>query len=156
VGKNPPPEVLALAHSQPHVEVAGNVRDVVPYFRSAHVLAVPLEAGGGTRLKILEAFAAGLPVVSTPVGCEGIDGVHDQHLLVADRPAFADAIVQVLLDPAAAHERADRAQQLVQQGYDWSAVGRRALDAVSCASTAIGSPAAILKELAVQTEMPIR
>ena len=156
VGKNPPPEVLALAHSQPHVEVAGNVRDVVPYFRSAHVLAVPLEAGGGTRLKILEAFAAGLPVVSTPVGCEGIDGVHDEHLLVADRPAFADAIVQVLLDPAAAHERADRAQQLVQQGYDWSAVGRRALDAVSCASTAIGSPAAILKELAVQTEMPIR
>jgi glycosyltransferase involved in cell wall biosynthesis len=156
VGKNPPPDVLALATSQPHVEVAGNVRDVVPYFRSAHVLAVPLEAGGGTRLKILEAFAAALPVVSTPVGCEGIDGVHDEHLLVADRPAFADAIVQVLLDPAAAHERAARAQQLVQEAYDWSAVGRRALDAVSCASTAIGSPAAILKELAVQTEMPIR
>jgi glycosyltransferase involved in cell wall biosynthesis len=156
VGKNPPPEVLALARSQPNVEVAGNVRDVVPYFRSAHVLAVPLEAGGGTRLKILEAFAAGLPVVSTPVGCEGIDGVHDEHLLVADRSGFADAIVQVLLDPAAAHERADRAQQLVQQAYDWSAVGRRAVDAVSCASAAIGSRDGILKELAVQTEMPIR
>ena len=156
VGKNPPPEVLALARSQPHVEVAGNVRDVVPYFRNAHVLAVPLEAGGGTRLKILEAFAAGLPVVSTPVGCEGIDGLHEEHLLVADRPEFADAIVRVLLDPAAARARADRAQQLVQHGYDWSAVGGRAVDAVSCASAAIGSRAATLNALAVQAEMPIR
>jgi glycosyltransferase involved in cell wall biosynthesis len=156
VGKNPPPEILALAQSQPNVEVAGNVRDVVPYFRSAHVLAVPLEAGGGTRLKILEAFAAGLPVVSTPVGCEGIDGVHDEHLLVADRSQFVDAIVKVLLDPAAARERADRAQQLAHQCYDWTAVGRRAVDAVSCASAAIGSRAATLKEFAVQTEMSIR
>jgi glycosyltransferase involved in cell wall biosynthesis len=156
VGKNPPPEVLALARSQPHVEVAGNVRDVVPYFRRAHVLAVPLEAGGGTRLKILEAFAAGLPVVSTPVGCEGIDGVHEEHLLVADRPQFADAIVQVLLDPAAARERADRAQHLAQQCYDWSVVGRRAVDAVSCASAAIGGCERTLDALSVQTEIPIR
>jgi glycosyltransferase involved in cell wall biosynthesis len=120
------------------------------------VLAVPLEAGGGTRLKILEAFAAGLPVVSTRVGCEGIDGLHEEHLLVADRPEFADAIVRVLLDPAAARVRADRAQQLVQRGYDWSAVGRRAVEAVSCASAAIGSRAGTLKALAVQTEMPSR
>jgi glycosyltransferase involved in cell wall biosynthesis len=156
VGKNPPPEVLALARSQPHVDVAGNVRDVVPYFRSAHVLAVPLETGGGTRLKILEAFAAGLPVVSTPVGCEGIDGVHQVHLLVADRPRFADAIVQVLLDPAAARERADRAQQLALQCYDWSVVGRRAVDAVSCASVAIGGRARTLERLSVQAGIPIR
>lgn len=143
VGKNPPPEVLALAAMQ-NVEVAGNVRDVVPYFRSAHVLAVPLEAGGGTRLKILEAFAAGLPVVSTPVGCEGIDGVHGEHFLVADRPQFADAIVRSLLDPAAAGERASRAQQLAEQCYDWSAVGQRAVDAVSCAAAADGTRAEAL------------
>jgi polysaccharide biosynthesis protein PslH len=144
VGKNPPPEVLALAEGQPNVEVAGNVRDVVPYFRGAHVLAVPLEAGGGTRLKILEAFAAGLPVVSTPVGCEGIDGVHERHLLVADRPQFADAIVRSLLDPAAAGERASRAQQLAEECYDWSAVGRRAVDAVSRAAAADGTRAEAL------------
>ncbi len=155
VGKNPPPEVLALAQ-EANVEVAGNVRDVVPYFRDAHVLAVPLEAGGGTRLKILEAFAAGLPVVSTPVGCEGIDGVHEQHLLVADRPQFADAIVRSLLDPAAAGERAGRAQQLAEECYDWSAVGRRAVDAVSCAVAGMSSMAGPLQALAVQTEMPIR
>jgi glycosyltransferase involved in cell wall biosynthesis len=156
VGKNPPPEVLALAQQEANVEVAGNVRDVVPYFRGAHVLAVPLEAGGGTRLKILEAFAAGLPVVSTPVGCEGIDGVHEEHLLVADRPQFADAIVRSLLDPAAAGERAGRAQQLAEECYDWSAVGRRAVDAVSCAVAGMSSMVGPLQELAVQTEMPIR
>jgi len=153
VGKNPPAEVLALA--QPNVEVAGNVRDVVPYYRSAHVLAVPLEAGGGTRLKILEAFAAGLPVVSTPVGCEGIDGVHEKHLLIADQPDFADAIVRSLLDPAAARARAARGQQLVQQSYDWAAVGRCAVDAVACAA-AVGGRGETLKELSVQTEMPVR
>jgi len=156
VGKNPPAEVLALAHSHPNVEVAGNVRDVVPYFRSAHVLAVPLEAGGGTRLKILEAFAAGLPVVSTPVGCEGIDGVHEEHLLVADRSHFADAIVRSLVDPAAAGGRARRALRLAAQQYDWSAVGRRAVDAVSRAAAGTSSMAGTLQELAVQTEMPTR
>ena len=156
VGKNPTPEVLALARTQPHVEVAANVRDVVPYFRGAHLLAVPLESGGGTRLKILEAFATGLPVVSTPVGCEGIDGVHGQHLLVAERAQFADAIVQALLDPAAAQERAVRAQELARQQYDWSAVGRRAIEAVACASAAVGRPAAVLNGLAMQTEIPIQ
>jgi glycosyltransferase involved in cell wall biosynthesis len=128
--------VLALAHSHPNVEVAGNVRDIVPYFRTAHVLAVPLEAGGGTRLKILEAFAAGLPVVSTSVGCEGIDGVHEVHLLVADGPRFVDAIVRSLVDPAAAGGRAGRAQRLAERCYDWSAVGRRAVDGVSRAAAA--------------------
>src|SRR6185503_9942954 len=156
VGKNPPPEVLALARTQPHVEVAANVRDVVPYFRGAHVLAVPLEAGGGTRLKILEAFATGLPVVSTPVGCEGIDGVHGEHLLVAERGQFADAIVQVLLDPASASARAARAQELAQKLYDWSAVGERAVDAIACASAAIGRRAIALNGLTMQTETSIR
>ena len=151
------PEVLALARTQPNVEVAGNVRDVVPYFRGAHVLAVPLESGGGTRLKILEAFAAGLPVVSTPVGCEGIDGVHEQHLLVADRPQFADAIVQALLDPAAAQRTRERARSSCAAA---TTTGRRWAGARSTRSRArprrLAARAAALKELAMQTEMPIR
>jgi len=117
---------------------------------------VPLEAGGGTRLKILEAFATGLPVVSTPVGCEGIDGIHGQHLLIAERAQFADAIVEVLADPAAAQERAARARELARQAYDWSAVGRRAVEAVACASAAIGRPAVALNGLTMQTETSIR
>ena len=94
--------------------------------------------------------------VSTPVGCEGIDGVHGQHLLIADRAHFADAVAEVLLDPAAAEARAERAQQLAKQSYDWSAVGRRAIDGVACASAAIGRKASTFSEVAVQTEIPIR
>src|SRR5262249_3505888 len=72
VGRDPPADVRELAE-RPGIEVIGNVPDVRPYLRQASVMAVPLDAGGGTRLKILEAFAAGLPVVSTAVGAEGIE-----------------------------------------------------------------------------------
>ena len=73
--------------SRDAVEIAADVPDVRPYWERASLLAVPLEAGGGTRIKILESFAAGVPVVSTPVGCEGIAGRHGEHLLVAPREA---------------------------------------------------------------------
>src|SRR4051812_41704682 len=79
VGRNPPADVAAY-HERAGVVVTGGVPDVVPYFRDARCLVVPLESGGGTRLKILEAFAAGLPVVSTPVGVEGIDAQNGVHL----------------------------------------------------------------------------
>src|SRR5262249_31565581 len=71
VGRDAPADLLALSGS-PGIEVTGGVPDVKPHLLRASVLAVPLDAGGGTRLKILEAFAAGLPVVSTAVGAEGI------------------------------------------------------------------------------------
>jgi glycosyltransferase involved in cell wall biosynthesis len=156
VGKRPSADMLALNCPERHVEVVANVPDVVPYFRAAHVLAVPLEAGGGTRLKILEAFAAGLPVVSTAVGCEGIDAVHERHLIVAERSRFADAIVQVLNDPAGARERAGRAQELARDRYDWAAVGRRAADAVAIAAVQSGAGSDSLAAFPVGTEVSIR
>ena len=74
--------------------------DVVPYLRGAHALLVPLEAGGGTRLKILEAFACQTPVVSTTLGAEGLDVEHGRHLLLADdAPTFADAVLSLVGDP---------------------------------------------------------
>src|SRR5262249_18253181 len=78
VGADPTPEVQALA-ALPGVEVTGRVPDIAPYLREAHVLAVPLEAGGGTRLKILEAFAAGVPVVATGVAAAGLAGSADHR-----------------------------------------------------------------------------
>jgi glycosyltransferase involved in cell wall biosynthesis len=78
---------------------------------------IPLRAGGGTRIKVLEAFAHGMPVVSTPIGCEGIDAVHDQHLLVADAPdAFAAACHRLLSD-------SDLARRLGESG--WRLAGAR-------------------------------
>jgi glycosyltransferase involved in cell wall biosynthesis len=134
VGKEPTEELLALARSNEHITVSGNVHDVGPYFRAAHVLAVPLQAGGGTRLKILEAFAAGCPVVSTPVGCEGLAARDGEHLLVRDRSAFADAVVDILLNVDAAARRAQRARQLACERFDWMVVGARASQAVESAA----------------------
>jgi|RhiMetdeSRZDD1v2_1073273.scaffolds.fasta_scaffold03861_13 glycosyltransferase involved in cell wall biosynthesis len=130
VGRGPTPAVKALAQ-YPGVDVLGEVPAVQPYLLDAGVLAVPLEAGGGTRLKILEAFAAGLPVVSTPVGCEGLRVANGEHLVIAERAAFADAVLAALREPARGTRLAERARELAHARYDWSAVGETACEAVS-------------------------
>lgn len=129
VGRNPGADVLALSEL-PGVEVAANVPDVGVYLEHASLLAVPLDSGGGTRLKILEAFAAGLPVVSTPIGCEGIDATNGRHLWIAPREAFADAICDALSNPEASRCLAENARQLALDCYDWPAIGRSACEAV--------------------------
>jgi glycosyltransferase involved in cell wall biosynthesis len=135
VGREPGPEVRALGR-RAGVEVTGAVPDVLPHLADAHVMAVPLEAGGGTRLKILEAFAAGVPVVSTPVGAEGLDVIHGRDIWLASRSRFADAVVHVLTRRGPAAELAARARELVIERYDWSSIGRIACAAVAAASTA--------------------
>lgn len=129
VGRNPGPDVEQLKRL-PGVELHANVPDVGVYLEQSTLLAVPLDSGGGTRLKILEAFAAGLPVVSTPIGCEGIDCVSGQHLWVAERDRFAEAILDNLEAPALAHEYAERGRQLAEEKYDWSVIGKLACSAV--------------------------
>jgi glycosyltransferase involved in cell wall biosynthesis len=130
VGRDPTSEVQALT-AHPGVEVAGRVPDMVPHLAEAHCLAVPLEAGGGTRLKILEAFAAGLPVVSTPVGCEGIDAAPGAHLIVADRDDFANGVCRLLRDPGLSARLAVSARALALARYDWGAVGEAACQAAT-------------------------
>jgi glycosyltransferase involved in cell wall biosynthesis len=137
VGRDPAPEVLAL-RGLPGVEVMGSVPDVIPYLREAHVLAVPLAAGGGTRLKILEAFAAGLPVVSTPVGCEGLPVVDGEHLVTAERARFAEAVLHLLADPTRGKRLAAAARELVRERFDWETVGAAACAAVDAAVSAHG------------------
>jgi glycosyltransferase involved in cell wall biosynthesis len=140
VGRDPTAAVRALGRL-PGVEVTGAVPDVLPYLRAASALAVPLEAGGGTRLKILEAFAAGLPVVSTPVGCEGLGVAAGEHLVVADRDHFVTALVELLKDPAAGERLASRARRLARGRFDWAAVGRTACEAVHAVLRAYGARA---------------
>jgi glycosyltransferase involved in cell wall biosynthesis len=132
VGREPSDRVKALAQC-PGVEVTGAVKDVRPYLENASMLAVPLTAGGGTRLKILEAFAAGLPVVSTPVGCEGIDAENGRHLLVADPSDFVDAVARGLADRGMLSRLAAEARALARDRYDWDAIGRRASEAIVAA-----------------------
>jgi glycosyltransferase involved in cell wall biosynthesis len=114
-------------------------------------MAVPLEAGGGTRLKILESFAAGLPVVSTPVGCEGIAGIDGTHFVVAERSAFADAIARLLVDSHRRRHLAHHASGLARERYDWTVVGALACDAVAGAVRRAALDLAAAPRLAVHT-----
>jgi glycosyltransferase involved in cell wall biosynthesis len=136
VGRDPPPDLVAL-NGTDGIEVTGGVPDVKPYLLRASVLAVPLDAGGGTRLKILEAFAAGLPVVSTAVGAEGIAAAPGRHFARAERPAFAEAVADLLADRAAATKMAAAARELARDIYDWTRIGALAVAAV----TSVTSPA---------------
>ncbi|HET7486302.1 MAG TPA: glycosyltransferase family 4 protein [Acidimicrobiales bacterium] len=110
----------------PGVEVVGWVPDMRPYLASAAVLVAPLRVGSGTRLKVLEALSMRKAMVSTAVGCEGIDVVHGEHLLVADEPpAFAAEIVRVLGDPALAARLGAAGRELVSGRYSWEVAGAR-------------------------------
>ncbi len=99
VGGDPPDEVTRLASA--NVVVTGGVPDVRPYVSNAAVVVVPLRMGGGTRLKVLEGLAMKKPMVSTSLGCEGIDVKHEEHLLIADEPArFAEAVLRIMDAPS--------------------------------------------------------
>lgn len=122
VGRDPPADLAAM-NGSPGVEVTGSVADVKPYLLRGTVMAVPLDAGGGTRLKILEAFAAGLPVVSTSVGAEGIEAIPGRHLVIAERTRFADALTDLLLAKERHHQIASEARRLARDKYDWAIIG---------------------------------
>ena len=89
-------------------------------------MIVPLRIGGGSRLKILEAMAAGLPVISTRVGAEGLDLVPGEDYIAADEPeAMADALVSSIRDPRPARAMAGRIRSFVLDRYDWDALANR-------------------------------
>jgi glycosyltransferase involved in cell wall biosynthesis len=119
VGRNPPAWLRRQA-ARPGVELHANVDDVRPFLARSGVLAVPLRVGGGSRLKILEALACELPVVSTTVGAEGLELEPGRHLtIVPGIEHMADALVACLRDPAAAQALAQCGRQRVCQRYDW-------------------------------------
>lgn len=98
----------------------GRVEDVRPYLAEAAVVVVPLRIGSGTRLKVLEALAMSKAVVSTSVGCEGLDVKDGEHLLIADEPAaFSAAVNRLLRDPAGAARLGQRGRALVESRYGW-------------------------------------
>ncbi|MCC7377364.1 MAG: glycosyltransferase [Verrucomicrobiales bacterium] len=109
VGNKPPPDIVALNGSA-GVQVIGSVPETGPYLDAAAVSVAPLRYGAGMKGKVTEALAAGLPVVTTAVGAQGLHAVSGEHLVIADEAAaFAEAVVQLLLDP-------DRAARLGQSG----------------------------------------
>lgn len=115
VGRTPPPAITKLAESHPNVSVTGTVPDIRPYLWGAKVCIVPLRIGGGTRLKVYEAMAARVPVVSTSVGAEGLPVTHGENVVLADDPrSFAEACLELLADGA-------KRQSLSRKAYELAA-----------------------------------
>jgi sugar transferase (PEP-CTERM/EpsH1 system associated) len=125
VGHEPAPEIRKLAERE-NVVVTGYVDDVTTYYRLSQVTIVPLRGGGGTRLKILESMALGRPVVSTTLGCEGLDVTHKENIMIADTPSeFAECVVQLLTDKELKDRMVYNARHLVETYYDWKTISRR-------------------------------
>jgi glycosyltransferase involved in cell wall biosynthesis len=134
VVRNPPAEIRRLA-TLPGVVVTGSVPDVQPYLAAAQVAVAPLLTGGGTRLKILEALSMRRAVVSTTLGCEGINCVPDRHLLVADDPVeYAEKVVRLLKDAARRESLGQAGRRLVEDFYSWDYCGDQLLVALDEAS----------------------
>jgi glycosyltransferase involved in cell wall biosynthesis len=123
VGMRPGPEVRALAAND-GVDLHADVPDVMPYLQRARVAVVPLRVGSGTRLKALEAMAAGRPVVGTTIGLSGLGLVPGRHALFADDPvAVARAVVSVLQDDGLAAGLAAAGRTFVEERYGWDRIG---------------------------------
>jgi len=123
VGRNPDRRVQRFASES--VEITGRVPAVIDHLREAAVVVVPLRIGGGTRLKIYEAMAAGKAVVSTSVGAEGLDVHNGRDIILADDPgSFAQAVIQLLRDREGRRSLEESAAQLAAR-YDWPKVGER-------------------------------
>jgi polysaccharide biosynthesis protein PslH len=125
VGKDPGPSVLAL-RSLPGVEVTGTVPEVRPYYAEAVASIVPLRVGAGTRLKILEAMSAGVPVISTAIGAEGLDVTPGRDILIADGDEeWVAALDSLAQRPDLRNSLTQAARTLVEQRYDWDRIGER-------------------------------
>ncbi|MCX7855806.1 MAG: glycosyltransferase family 4 protein [Anaerolineae bacterium] len=123
VGARPPKEIRTLEAEIPGVQVTGYVEDPTPYIRESGVFIVPLHTGSGMRVKILTAWAWGIPVVSTSVGCAGIPVRPGTDILVADSEAeFAAAVLRVLEDREAAARLAAAGRRYVEEQFDWRVV----------------------------------
>lgn len=124
VGKNPPKDFLKLAADQESgIVTTGFVPELDPYFADSAVTVVPVRAGGGMRVRILEAFARGAPVVTTTVGLEGIDACAGEDVLVADCPQdFARSVIAVLQEESLQQKLSANGRRLVEQKYDWQVV----------------------------------
>jgi glycosyltransferase involved in cell wall biosynthesis len=130
VGRNPPVSLPQRVAAAPGAELHADVADVRPYLARSGVMAVPLRIGGGSRLKILESLACGLPVVSTRVGAEGLALNPERHLFVVDdMEGMAEGLLRCLRAPGPAQEMAQVGRAAVLERYDWDALALK-LEAV--------------------------
>ncbi|MEO8596170.1 MAG: glycosyltransferase [Candidatus Solibacter sp.] len=125
VGRTPPPKISQLAAEDSRITVTGTVPDIRPYLWNSSVAIVPLRIGGGTRLKIYEAMAAKIPVVSTTIGAEGLTVNPPSDIRIADQPdAFAAQCLELAASPQQRSDVARAAWQMVNHRFSWEHVAR--------------------------------
>jgi polysaccharide biosynthesis protein PslH len=123
-----PPRVVEEYRARHGVEMTGYVDDIRPYVAPASCFVVPLRVGGGTRLKILDAWAMGKAVVSTSPGCEGLDARDGDNILIRDsEQSFADAVHEVVTDPELRMRLGMAGRSTAEATYDWERIGDRML-----------------------------
>jgi polysaccharide biosynthesis protein PslH len=123
VGRKPTPRVLELAQKNAGIRVTGTVEDVRPFLAESQALVVPLRVGGGTRIKIFEGMATGIPVVSTRIGAEGLPVTDEQDILLADSPTdFAQAVIRLLTDEALRERIGNAGLSLVRERCSWERI----------------------------------
>lgn len=125
IGANPPPEIQQLSRYD-EVEVLGFVDDVRPFIEQAAVYVCPITDGGGTKLKILDALSMKKAVVANPIASEGINVTNGKDIIFAESPAdYAREIIKLLDDPRRREDLGNAARALVEQEYDYKAIGEK-------------------------------
>jgi glycosyltransferase involved in cell wall biosynthesis len=132
VGRRPDAQIQRLARDDARIEVTGEVPEMGPYFERATAVVVPLRSGGGTRLKILDAFAFGRPVVSTSIGAQGIEVQHGEQLLLGDEPSeFAKQVARLLKDSNLRSSLSASGRRLIEKRYHWQIIAEQYLGALA-------------------------
>ena len=112
-----------LANADSSINLIGYVDDPLPYIQRASIFVVPILSGGGTRLKVLEAMSTGKAIVSTSIGCEGINGTNGKHYILADdAKAFAEAVLSLLNDKKQIINLGMNARKIVEKNYDYNEI----------------------------------
>lgn len=129
IGRKPPAKIRELAVNDPGIEVTGTVEEVQSHVHECDVIVVPLKAGGGTRIKIYEAMAMGVPVVSTTIGAEGLAVTTGEDILIADDAlTFAAALLNLAQDRQFSMTLAQKARSEVEANHSWTKATRRFMD----------------------------
>lgn len=126
VGRGADRSMFMASQKDKNIVVTGEVADIRPYLAAASLMIVPLRKGGGTRFKILEAFASGCPVVSTTKGAEGLSVNHGEHLLIGDDiDEVVESIVHLWSSPTFSETLTSNAFQFIRKNYSWEAVNQK-------------------------------
>jgi glycosyltransferase involved in cell wall biosynthesis len=150
VGRDPDPAIRRL-HDGKRIVVTGTVPDTEPYFRQAAAMVVPLRFGAGTRIKVLEAWARRVPVVTTRLGAEGLGAEHGVHLLMAESPArFAQACLRLLEDRALSERLSRTGYVHAREYYSWERIEGRVQQLARVVAD-VGLPAAPGRDTGEQT-----